>query len=285
MSYHDLNPVEHGVNWSALKVLLTHSPKHFYDQFIAGNKPDPSSAMIFGRLVHCAALEGWGQVRKEFAVKPTPPADKPTYYRTKDGRSEMKLWLSRNKGKDIVKQEEFDKVKSMIDALKQKDGSALWLFETEGTNEQAYQWDVQVPDFELPVLCRAKMDRIATHNGKRYVVDYKTTANTPTVSSFGRTVGEYMYHAQMAYYMDGVAADGAVLVAQETKAPYDSCVYVLDEELLKDGRRIYAEALRRYADCRLAHVFTEDATAWPGLPDSQLLGLESLGGWAGRDFA
>ena len=72
MSYHDLNPVEHGVNWSALKVLLTASPRHFYSQFMQGAKTPVSSAMIFGRLIHCAILEEH-MLRKEFAVKPEPP--------------------------------------------------------------------------------------------------------------------------------------------------------------------------------------------------------------------
>lgn len=283
MSYHDLNPIEHGVNWSALKVLLTSSPKHFYNRFMMGVDTPASSAMIFGRLIHCAILEE-DVLRKEFAVKPEPPSDKPTYFRTKDGRAEMELWKSRNRNRDIVKREDMDKAKAMVSALRSKERSRFWLYDAPGDNEQAYQWEVEVPEYELPVLCRGKMDRVVTVDGKKYIVDYKSTANTPTASSFGRTVGEYLYHAQMAFYMDGEQADGAVLVAQETKDPFDSAVYVLDEETLDDGRRIYAAALRRYADCRLAHSWQDAVDAWPGLPEQQELGLASLGGWAGRTF-
>ena len=283
MSYHDLNPVEHGVNWSALKVLLTASPRHFYSQFMQGAKTPVSSAMIFGRLIHCAILEEH-MLRKEFAVKPEPPSDKPTYFRTKDGRAEMELWKSRNKGRDIVKRDDMDKVKAMVSALRDKARSRHWLYDAPGINEQAYQWEVQVPNFDLPVLCRGKMDRVVTVDGKKYVVDYKSTANTPTMTNFGRTVGEYLYHAQMAYYMDGEQADRAVIVAQETKEPYDSAVFILDSDILNEGRRIYAEALRRYADCRLAYSWEDAKSAWPGLPEQQDLGVASLGGWAGRSF-
>ena len=80
------------------------------------------------------------------------------------------------------------------------------------------------------------MDRVVTIDDKKYVVDYKSTARTPAIDTFGRTVGEYLYHAQLAFYADGEGAHGAVIVAQETQAPYDSAVYVLSKELL-DGRQ------------------------------------------------
>jgi hypothetical protein len=286
MSYHDLNPIEHGVNWSALKVLLTTSPLHFYNRFMLGEDTPVSAAMIFGRLIHAAVLEEH-LLNKEFVVKPEPPSDRPTYFRTKEGKAEMELWKSRNKGRDIVKAEDMDKALAMVAALRRKARSRFWLWEAEGMNEQAYQWQVEVPDFSLPVLCRGKMDRVVIVDGKKYIVDYKSTAKTPTLGTFGRTVGEYLYHAQMAFYADGEGADGAVLVAQETKAPYDSAVFMLNEDLLDEGRRIYATALQRYADCVLSHkTETPDRElhAWPGLPDQQELGLGNLGGWADRSF-
>ena len=78
-----------------------------------------------------------------------------------------------------------------------------------------------------------------------------------------------------------------MIVAQETQAPYDSAVFMLNEDLLDDGRRIYATALQRYADCVLNHK-TEtpdrEVQAWPGLPEQQEIGLGNLGGWAERSF-
>ena len=283
MCYHDLNPIEHGVNWSALKVLLTTSPLHFYNRFMLGVESPASAAMIFGRLIHSAILEE-DKLREEFAVKPEPPSDRPTYFRTKEGKAEMELWKSRNKRRNIVKAEDMDKALAMVAALKSKERSRFWLWGAEGQNEQAYQWQVEVPDFKLPVLCRGKMDRVVTVDGKKYIVDYKSTNKTPTLATFGRTVGEYLYHAQLAFYADGEQADGAVLVAQETKAPYDSAVFMLTQDLLDDGRRIYATALQRYADCALAHNWEDAVAAWPGLPEQQELGLGSLGGWAERSF-
>tara|TARA_R110000751_G_scaffold121539_6_gene222021 strand:- start:28 stop:888 length:861 start_codon:yes stop_codon:yes gene_type:complete len=286
MSYHDLNPIEHGVNWSALKVLLTHSPLHFYNQFMLGVVKDPSAAMIFGRLTHCAVLEQ-PMLSKEFAVKPEPPSDRPTYFRTKEGKAEMELWKSRNSGRDIVKAEEMDKAMAMVSALHVKERSRFWLWEAEGENEQAYQWQVEVPGIPSPVLCRGKMDRVVVVDGKKYVVDYKTTAKTPGIDTFGRTVGEYLYHAQLAFYADGEKADGAVIVAQETKEPFDSAVYVLSTDLIDDGRRVYAEALRRFADCALNYAVESSETAyaaWPGLKGQQELTPDDLGGWSGRTF-
>jgi hypothetical protein len=286
MSYHDLNPIEHGVNWSALKVLLTTSPLHFYNRFMLGVEAPATAGMIFGRLIHCAILEDQ-VLREEFAVRPEPPSDRPTYFRTKEGKAEMELWKSRNKRRNIVKAEDMDKAKAMVAALQDKERSRFWLWEAEGKNEQAYQWQVEVPDFSLPVLCRGKMDRVVIVDGKKYIVDYKSTAKTPTIDTFGRTVGEYLYHAQMAFYADGEKADGAVLVAQETKEPYDSAVFMLTQDLLDEGRRLYATALQRYADCVLGHkTETPDRElyAWPGLPEQQELGLANLGGWAERSF-
>ena len=286
MNYHDLNPIEHGVNWSALKVLLTTSPLHFYNRFMLGFASPSSAAMTFGRLIHCAILEQ-PILHQEFVVKPEAPSDRPTYFRTKEGKAEMELWKARNKNRDIVSSADMDKAMAMVAALQGKKQSRFWLWDCEGINEQAYQWEVEVPEFSLPVLCRGKMDRVAIVDGKKYIVDYKSTAKTPTMGSFGRTIGEYLYHAQLAFYADGEGADGAIIVAQETSAPYDSTVFMLSDDLMDEGRRIYATALQRYADCVLNHkTEAPDSTvqAWPGLPEQQEITLGNLGGWAERRF-
>ncbi len=290
IDYHDLNPLESGINWSSLRDILLLTPRHFYHRHIKGNKAEPSKAMLMGRFYHAHLLDPV-ECRREFACAPAVPSSYTgsRYWSSKEGKEVMAQFKAMNVGKDIMQQDDYDRALNMAAAIASKEGGPQdWLVTYPGENEKAFQWEVDVPGFKKPVLCRGKLDRLVEFDGKKFVVDYKTCRSTPTRDFFGREMGQRLYHAQMAFYADGVGADGAVLVAQETDAPYDSCAYTLSEQVLADGREIYAAALRQYAQCLMDYVLMDAkkaAGAWPGLKPTQELSLDDMGGWANRSFA
>lgn len=96
-----------------------------------------------------------------------------------------------------------------------------------------------------------------------YVVDLKTT-RCAEPERFMRDAGFRAYHAQVAWYLDGLAqADPtsaprrAYLVAVENSAPYAVSVIELDATALDAGRRLYRTWMERLKVC-------EESGVWPG---------------------
>jgi hypothetical protein len=100
-------------------------------------------------------------------------------------------------------------------------------------------------------------------DGKFYLVDLKLTRSIDRYQ-FGRSVLEYGYHGQMAFYRDGLEVcgvhdvDRVFLVAVESTPPYEVGVFELglDDEIYA-GEIAYHSCLRR-----LKHCLT--ANEWPG---------------------
>lgn len=97
---------------------------------------------------------------------------------------------------------------------------------------------------------------------ERIVVDFKTAVSA-SPASFAKSVANYGYHQQDAWYRDGVAALGLandpafLFVVQEKEPPYLVAVYDLDDEALRVGRERNRRALERYRDC-------VESGVWPG---------------------
>jgi hypothetical protein len=97
---------------------------------------------------------------------------------------------------------------------------------------------------------------------ERIVVDFKTAVSA-SPASFAKSVANFGYHQQDAWYRDGVAALGLandpafLFVVQEKEPPYLVAVYDLDDEALRVGRERNRRALERYRDC-------VESGVWPG---------------------
>lgn len=108
-------------------------------------------------------------------------------------------------------------------------------------------------------LCRCRPDLYRADLG--VMVDVKSTVDAHP-DAFARSVVNYGYHAQEAFYSDGYRAlgrpvEGFVFLAWEKKAPYVTARYELPPSIVEDGRAIMRKALDRYAEC-------ERTDEWPG---------------------
>ena len=94
------------------------------------------------------------------------------------------------------------------------------------------------------------------------IVDLKTTEDA-SPRGFQRSVAQYAYHQQAAWYLHGLEqASGIcpaqfVFVAVEKKPPYAVGVYAADAEMIKAGWEAAERNLERIAECRAANH-------WPG---------------------
>jgi exodeoxyribonuclease VIII len=116
-------------------------------------------------------------------------------------------------------------------------------------------------DERTGVLCRCRPDFYRADLG--LIVDLKSTKSAHP-DAFSRSVVNYGYHAQEAFYSDGWtqtgnAVDGFVFLAFEKTPPYARAVYELPPEIVIEGRAIIERALDTYAACRFSDI-------WPGYP-------------------
>lgn len=115
------------------------------------------------------------------------------------------------------------------------------------------------------VQCKGKFDAV----NRGALIDFKTTESA---TGFARSVMDYNYHRQMAFYMDGLNAcgvnvDTAYWIVCEKDDPFLHKVYQCDKESIQVGRQEYKRMLRLYKECKASDK-------WPGLSqDVEIIGL------------
>lgn len=239
-AYH-ADPVKGGSlsSTGARKLLPPSCPALFkYEQ---DNPPPPRQAFDFGTAAHKEVLG----IGPELAVLDFPD------WRTKEAREARDE--AREQGAVPLKRSEYEQVTAMAEALKLHPVAGPIFTEQAGRPEQSLFW--QDPD--TGVVCRARADHLPhpTSSGRLILADYKTCASAAP-DKIQRSVADYGYHFQAAWYMDGVrtlglAEDVAFLfVFQEKTAPYLVNVIELDHEAHRIGAWQNREAREIYAACR-----------------------------------
>jgi hypothetical protein len=139
------------------------------------------------------------------------------------------------------------------------------LFQTgQGTAEVSIFWRDPIWN----IWRRARYDWVTEIGGRLVIVDYKSTSKTarPDADGFGKTIHNFGYHQQAAWYRDGAIHTGwdedpdFIFVAQENTPPYLVSVLRLDSDayLLAERENMYA--LQMFVACK-------GNDYWPGYPD------------------
>lgn len=168
-------------------------------------------------------------------------------------------------GKVPLLTKDHDMVVEMAAAIRQHPIAGPLFTPDGGVAEQSIYWT----DQRTGVRCRCRPDWMPhrQENGRLVVVDYKT-AKAVDEAALQRAVYERGYHAQAAFYLDGVKAAGLagdqepafVFVFQSKTAPYLVHLVELDFPALTLGAARNERALRTYAECERAGI-------WPGFND------------------
>lgn len=126
------------------------------------------------------------------------------------------------------------------------------LFVREGTRQQRIHWRIGGRD------CAGTPDTFTA----RHVSDLKTCQSS-SPEQFIWAVRRYSYHAQLAWYMNGLLQSGtaspqeAYLVAVESRPPHPVTVFRLTEHTLEQGTRTWRLWWERLQVC-------EQSNEWPG---------------------
>lgn len=241
-----------GINKSGLDNLAI-APEYY--QWHKNTQQIDTQAFAMGHAFHALVLEP-----ETFADKYVPAAFED--FRTK----EAKAWrdqqiadgrtILRTKSDDpLRKPSEWDTVHRMRDALA-KNQIAMTLIE-DVQAELTCLW----MNRETARLCKCRLD--AYNPAHRLIVDIKTTVDA-TMSGFSRSVHDYRYDVQDAWYTDGARAAGLdiggfVFVVIQKTPPFLNACYALPPDWRRIGRTKYRHDLEIYDECKRSNE-------WPGLP-------------------
>lgn len=248
------------VNYSLLKH-FQRSAAHARENML--HPPDPTEAMDLGNALHHAILEP-ARFRAEYVA--APQCDK----RTRIGKATWTEFQDDNRGKNILKADEMEKCRGMMEAAYDHP-IVRQLLSAPGKNEVVVVWT----DAKTGLHCKGMLDRITSYGGWTVVCDLKSCRDArPFI--FASQAASLLYHEQAAFYLDGLHAAAPLIrrffwLAVESERPHALAVYEPDDEALKAGRSLYSDHLEAYKDCL-------EKNHWPGYPVE--LRTLRLPGWA-----
>lgn len=232
-----------GISKSGLWSISTKSPAHYKFE-----ERKDSVAFDFGEAAHLAILEP-----EQFEAKVLRGPEDRRGNKWKDYVEAAAI-----NGMLLLTAGDYDDVLALRDAIH----ADAWLngIITGGSPmvEASGYWT----DPATGLMCRCRPDLYREDLG--VILDVKSTQSAHP-DAFARSVINYGYHAQEAFYTDGWNAlgkpvNGFVFLTFEKKTPYAKAVYELPPSIVDEGRAIMAQAMQTYAEC--------SATGnWPGYSD------------------
>lgn len=234
------------------------SPAHF-KAWVEGGGKKRTDALEFGVAVHCRILEP-ERFLDEYVVEPQYGD-----LRYKENKAAREEWRAKHAGKSWVSSDDFVRICGIAESLT-KHPIAHRLI-TEGIREVTLRWD------EDGTPCKARVD--LWHPDLRIAADLKSCLNA-SPREFSRSIANWRYHVQRAWYQRGFAAVGSPIehfafIAIEKEAPYACAVYTLDDESLAVAERLIDQDLGAYRKAR-------ESGEWPAYGDG-IMNL-SLPAWS-----
>lgn len=227
-----------GIRRSDLSILLTQTPMHL--RYALDHPREDTPAYKFGRAAHKYILEE-SDFFNEFAVAPN--VDR----RTKAGKEAYEAFATDNVGKEVITEDDMAKIKDMAAVI---DAYPLARQLLTGQVEQSFWWT----DSETGEVLKCRPDCLTEYEGKKYIVDYKTTDSCQD-GHFERSVRNFGYKFQAGFYREGMFNNtfedyGFAFVAQEKSAPYAVRVYFCTDEFINEGFEQFRKALATYHFCK-----------------------------------
>jgi hypothetical protein len=178
--------------------------------------------------------------------------------RTKMGKAEWEVFTTASTGRTVLTKADAELVMRMGHAVYSHPAAAM-LLGLPGKAETTHMWN----DAATGLQCKCRPDWL-TDDGS-LIIDLKTTEDA-SPRAFSRSISQWRYHAQAAWYLDGVEqATGTrpeqfLFICVEKKAPYAVAVYAADADMIAVGAQTAARDLDVLATCKAAN-------AWPGYSD------------------
>ena len=225
---------------------------HYWAKYIDPNRePEKATpAKILGDATHKAILEP-DLLTKRYIARPDGIDG-----RTKEGKAALAELQAQAAGRTILSADDYKTVVAVRDAVHRHPLASGLL--KNGAAEQSFY----AVDDETGELVKCRTDWLCTTG---LVVDVKTTDDA-SPSAFARSVGNYRYHVQDAWYSDvmkaavGEPPSHFVFIAVEKEWPHAIGVYFLSDEDRATGRSLARRDLTRILQCRSAGIWPDFAS-------------------------
>jgi hypothetical protein len=204
---------------------LSHSPAKLEHYRKFGQ--EDTSALLFGRAFHQNILEPDKYIEQVIV-----------YEGTRRGKA-WEDFKSNNTDKTIITKGEEFTIRKMRDKLLSIPRVINLL--SDGKAEVVNCW----VDEGSGVYCKGKTDYYKEENGRKILIDIKTTQNHTSHAFVGSCL-KYGYDRQSAFYLDGFGADEFWFVVIEKNEPFDVGIYMCGEEFVGRGRSKYKDLLEVY---------------------------------------
>jgi exodeoxyribonuclease VIII len=200
-------------------------------------------------------FKGTGSMRKGSAAHALVFGDRDVV--VYDGVRRGKAWdmyQEEHAGDIIVIQSEYEPAARMAESV-MRNPNARALIERCRDFERYIKWT------RAGLPCGGTPDA----DGPGLLVDLKST-KTSNPDKFARSVDQYSYHAQLAWYRYGIRANGGTveecyIVAVESTAPYVTQVFRMTPKRLEFGDRLCTLWMERYRVC-------SETNTWPGYSET-----------------
>ena len=215
------------------------SPLHF--KYALEHPSEPTAALTFGQAAHKYILEPYTFL-DGFAV--LPDLDR----RTMAGKEAYSDFVMANAGKTIIAKDDMKTIYDMKAMVDQNETARRLL---QGKPERTFFWT----DEPTGERCKCRPDCLTEYDGKKYIVDYKTTDSCED-GHFERSCRKYGYQFQAGMYTEGVFNNtleewGFAFVAQEKAPPYAVRVYFCSSDFVAEGIDQFRELIGIYHDCKV----------------------------------
>jgi hypothetical protein len=225
------------VSNSQLGQILRGGPQTLKAYYERGSKD--TAAFTFGRAAHCLLLEPEAFDSRYYAIDDTEKCEEIGGARprtTKKYKEWLEPILEDNKHRDLLSLDDMQTLQDMVDKARSYP-QVRDLIDSAKKREVIYQKTL------LGVPCKIKVDAINTGN---FILDYKTSKDPATLFNFAKTVRNYHYDRQGAFYCDVAGVDSFWFLVQEKTYPYTVCLAELSSDSLEEGRRKYQLGLEMY---------------------------------------
>lgn len=253
--------------------LAIESPRAFYRGVCLGKKKPATKAMNFGKAAHIALLEP-----RLFMARYKVMPDFGSMV-SSTNRAKRDHWqLSQPEGSEFLKQDEYDDLQEMIQAVQnyRDPRTGLYTF-VEILKDSAFEQSGYFRDPRTGLLCKIRPDILRV--GATVMPDLKTARKVDR-RSFSNAIWDSRYDVQLAFYrlgvkvITGVTIDVPLFGVVQNCEPFDVAVYPLDTGALDRGEREMRVGLNRIAE-------GVEKGIWPGVQSG---GPEDLGLPAYTDF-
>ena len=225
---------------------LKHSPQHYQYGL---EHPKQSDALTLGTATHVAVLEPERFIN-DFAVwerRTDAGAMAPRRGQYWDEFLRV-AW-----GKTVLTTEERDMANTLAKAVRFDATANPYL--AAGEPEVTMQWDTDGR------ACKGRADWLTRVGDKPVLVGLKTARDCRPFA-FGGQAAKLEYGMQWAFYYDGYLACTGVAprmieIVVESAPPHPVATYIIDQDIILQGRDNYREMLKILAEC-------ETSGEWPG---------------------